>query len=611
MTALAFRELLEKHGLIEGCKKAGAPNIQTKKDASRYIWSVVTSYLARNQKVSAAIVLWGTTTFDPRPMSVQKIWKALESNSKLFVMACASVSKSYGISIWLFLDWLRDPEYTATKFLSTTSGHAKANTYSTLVRLFRRSIIKLPGFCTATYIGLDPKDKKSGFTVTAIPRGDSGEGRLQGFHPDPREKPHPIFGKNSRIRVFMDECEHIPIGAWEGVDNCLASAVGIEMIKVIGAFNPSDKTTKTAERARPPGGWAEVKLDGGYRGSNTWLSAEGWWVLRIDGAETENVKQRADIYHGFLSWEGYRAMQLKDGGNSTGYYTFGRGIYPPIGSVNEVVSELFWSRCKGEFIFDGKPINAGFSDIAVDGRDRCVLVKARTGWAREFHRHDGEIIKFPRRKVIQIDQIYEIAKGETKIVGDNLKREALRLSISSEWFGVDSTGNGGAVHSYLRAVWADDVYGLDFGKDATNVKIMDEDTKTPEELYYGVWTEVWFALAKFAEFGLIGILPSVRSDPLDNEVTNRQYKVVEENKLRVEKKDDYVKRIGRSPDYADAVTGLVHMIRMREGITGPISDAPKPKKTRPKPIQHGFADTAFAGIDFDAASALLELKLAA
>lgn len=589
MNALSLRRLIEEKGKL-GAVQSLDSRVKDEAGAELYIYTYITRLLSVDEYAAAAIILWGTLVFNPAPSSVRQIWKAIKDNSTLLIQGCGSVGKSYTGIVWLFLDWLRDPEFTNIKIISTTSGHAKANTFSILVRLHRTACVKLPGMTSSEYVGLDSKEKKSGISIVAIPEGDSGKGRLQGFHPDPRPEVHPILGPSSRIRAFMDECEEIPLGLWEGIDNILLSMHGNDTIKVIGAYNPKDQTTKTAQNAEPEGGWENFDIETGVNGSNTWKSKNGWTVLRIDGRRMENVAQRTNVHPGFLTYEGYRKLEVKDGGNSVGYFTFARGAYPPEGSIGVLISSSIWNAARGEFIFIGTPIRCAGADIAVDGRDQCVLTSGRLGLASGFQPKNGKLLRFKEpRQVLQIDQQFTIKKGDTKIVGDGIILACKQLGVSPEYLCIDATGNGSAVYSYIKAIWSEQVQGINFSNNATNIKILEQDQFTPEELYEGVVTEVWFAAARWLEFRYLAVSPGIRKDPLDQEILGRRYIQGAGKKQRVEKKDDYQKRLGNSPDFADSFTIIVHGARSRGAMMGSMTEEKKPEIDRKTAI-HGGVD---------------------
>ena len=595
LSAVQLRASIDRIGVFETCRGLD-PSISTREQADAMIHGYVMGLLQNRTEeypkgcyASAAIVLWGDAVFNPRPGEVHRIWRAIQDNQKTMILGCGSVGKSYNVIAFLFLDWLADPNFTNIKILSTTKGHALANIFSTLARLKEQACITIPGPLSGGYMGLDPTDRMSGIGVVAIPPGDDGKARLKGFHPQPRPVPHPVFGRSARVRAFMDECEDIPNGVWEGIDNMLLSMDGDDSIKVIGAYNPKDITSKVAQCASPPNGWESFDIETGVEGKDTWTSRAGWRSVRLDGAKSANVVKRKLIFPGFVTYEGYRNLSEKGGGNTPEYFSQARGAYPPDSANSAIITQSILARCRGEFVFVGVPVPVGGVDTAVDGRDDCIFTRGKCGMATAFKPLDKPMIVFPRpRLVVQADQQFECRKGDVKTVGDDIIKNARLLSISPEYLGEDATGNGAAVHAYIGAMFGKTV-GVDFNENATDTKILDEDLRVASELYDGLVTEVWFSLRYWMEFGYFAISASMDMENLTPQILGRRYVLGTGKLLRVEKKDDYKKRLGRSPDHADSLTVFGHVARIRERVMGSMSTAPKPKE-RAVPIKHGAVD---------------------
>lgn len=482
--------------------------------------------------------------------------------------------------------------------------NSKSNTFSTMVMLHKAAIVKMPGKINSGFIGLDSNDKRACISIVAIPAGDNGNTRLQGFHPIPRPKDHPTLGKLSRVRAFIDEAEGVPIGLWFGVKNMLLNMDGPETIKVIAAYNPKDPASKVAQIAEPEGGWEANDMDV----LKEWVSKENWPVTRIDAVDIENVKERKMIYHGLQTYEGFRELELTNGGNSPEYFTFGRGWYSPNGANDTIVSSELFLLGKGEFVFTGKTTRYAGVDTALEGGDNAVMTIGRYGLASEFIRHvlnvstkEIQRVRIPfsePRHVAQVDQQIVLKKGKTEVIATQIRDNCKAAGVDPAHCCIDATGNGSSVLGLLRApsFWSPDVQGVDFSQAATDNKILEQDQKTPEEEFEGVVTEVWFALRRWLEFTYLAIHPGVRQDPLTKEIIGRKYKVAELRKLKVEKKKDYIGRLGNSPDFADSLTVFLHGIRMRTGATasstGQKEENKRPLGSRP----HGIVDNAMAGM---------------
>lgn len=564
MNALEFRHRIEYEGKIKACRLI-KPDCETEQQADVVIMGYLHTLFAHRKLAAAGVLCWGETLFNPRPIAVRMVWNAISKYHKVIIIGGGSVSKSYTGMAWNELNWWSDPEYTTVKLISTTGGHAKGNTYSTIKNLHKQAIVQMPGVVRAESLAFTESDQRACIAIVKIREGADNSGVMQGFHPLPRPKAHPVYGPSSRVVAVLDEAEEIAGGIWGGVDNMLTAVDDTGSVKVMAFLNPKDITRKVAQLAEPPGGWSQVDIESGYRGKNEWKSKSGWHVVRIDPKYTENVQQRKIVFPGFHTFEGYRTLEAERGGNSLRFFTFGRGIYPPEGADSTIVSQSILNRMKGEFLFTGPTIRVAGADIAVDGRDEAIYCVGRLGKASAFKpAGSNELIRFPEeRTVAQLDQMFALKKGSTAIVAAEVKKNSIKLQVAPEWVMIDRTGNGGSIHDLLCVpeYWSEQVRGIDFTKPATSNKIFAEDREPPSELYEGIVTEVWFAVARWGEFGYLAISPNVRSEELDRQLIGRRYKQGAGKKLAVEKKDEYKLRIGRSPDHADGFTIFVHAAR--------------------------------------------------
>src|ERR1700727_38394 len=131
MTISQFRTLIEEEGKLNAVNRF--QKCDTENESNTFIYTKVQELLSKGQYGSSALLLSRILMFDPNPQSVRRIWRGIEATNKRLIMGCGSAGKSFSVIVWLLLDWLRDPEYTRVKLVSTSEGHAKANTFSSLV----------------------------------------------------------------------------------------------------------------------------------------------------------------------------------------------------------------------------------------------------------------------------------------------------------------------------------------------------------------------------------------------------------------------------------------------------------------------------------------------
>lgn len=552
-----------------------AKDVTSRDKALEYCHSVVSYLLNTEDYASAAKILWTPTQFTIEPWSTQSVWHEIKAAHTLMLMGAGSMSKSYSGGVWLFLDWLRDPEYTSVFLVGPSEDHLKDNLFSHLNNLHTTASLPLPGSVSDLFIGLDPKARTGMIRGIVVPIGRRPSGRLQGRKRIPRPEPHPQFGPLSRIRFMLDEVEKIPVGIWKDINNVLSNYDGDpEGLKIITAFNPEDVAGETAKRCEPVAGWESIDLDRDYH----WTSKMGWRVLRLDAARCENVIQGKVVYPGLQTKEGFDAIIRNAGGpDQPGALTMARAIFPRQGTIYSVIPSLVVSQMKGEAIWFETPADFGSADIALEGSDTGEFAHGKFGKAigisypPSFEMPNGRRVFFTDKHgkrttqwLLQVLSIEEVPKGNTIVVANQIRAIAMKLGISPHRMIVDRTGNGAGVHDFLKELWSQEVMGLNSSESATKIKILAEDTQTPEDEYGRVVSELWFALKKWSIFDLLKISAPALSEKLAKQLISRRYDAGKNNK--VEGKPEYKLREGESPGKADALTLLLHCVRVSSKI---------------------------------------------
>jgi hypothetical protein len=543
--------------------------------ALEYCYSMLNWCLNNGHYDWAAGMLWGENLFSFKPQCTQRVWKALDKRHAILLQGAASMSKSYGGGVWHFLDWIRDPQYTSIMLVGPSEDHLKSNLFSHLVTLHREASLPMPGIVGDLYIGLDTNNRKSAIRGVVIPLGKRQAGRLQGAKRVPRKKPHPIFGMLSRVRIFIDEFEKVPVGIHKDIDNVLSNFDGDPHgFKITTAYNPEDASGQVAERAEPVTGWEGFDPEKDYE----WESKRGWYVVRLDAKTSENVVAGKTLFQGLQTVEGYNLIIKNAGGIDTpGYWTMCRACFPRSGSTYTVMSLAMVHQMKGEFIWAGDPTPCGGVDMALEGGDAAEFAYGLYGKASGYKQPPGldnptgKTVMFEDasgqrvlRNAVQLNGVDPLPTGDTVKMAEATRAKAVELHIAPKDLGLDRTGNGAGVHDLLKALWSQEVRGYNYSSAATEKKILEEDTKTAKEEFERLASELWFATKKFSVFGFLRAKASALSEELVKQLTGRRYKAGKQNK--VEEKPDYMARGNQSPNKADAVTILVHTARMSSGM---------------------------------------------
>jgi hypothetical protein len=527
--------------------------------ALRTLFVYVVSLIGEGDLVGASLFLWGTTVFDVRPKSVKRIWDALDVYPKLLCMGAGVQGKTYTPTVKFFLRWLEDAANTSIKVVSTTAGHARSNAFAGFKRLHTEAAIPLPGILRYDFIGLNTDARYASIEQVAIKPGEDGRAALRGFHPIPRRHPHPKYGTLSVVILMLDESDDVPSGAWTGVDNIVSGQTAQGNVQAYAATNPIKPSSEFAMRATPKGGWEIVDDNKTFE----WEGKEGWHVIRLDARQSENYKERREVYKGLMTYEAAKGYEAK-GINHPDYQTFVLGLYPKQSSMYYIVPPYLLKDAVGTYHFVRPPFDLAVEDPAfAEGGDKAVFTSARYGLADGWTDEQGTFREMPRRWCIQLDQQFEMPKRNTIDMGNDIIELCTKLHIRPEWFGGDATGMGHGLFDYLLKRFGD-VLAVQWGEAATDTKILDEDTDVASERYDGLVTEMWFSFARWLEFGYLKISPSVHKRELFHELSTRLYRQASKTKSRASSKAEYKSaNSGRSPDYADSAIMIVHLVRMR------------------------------------------------
>lgn len=519
----------------------------------------VGALIGEGDLVGASLFLWGSTVFDVRPKSVKRIWEALDVHPKLLCMGAGVQGKTYTPTVKFFLRWLEDPANTSIKVVSTTAGHARSNAFAGFKRLHTEAAIPLPGILRYDFIGLNTDARYASIEQVAIKPGEDGRAALRGFHPIPRRIPHPKFGDLSVVILMLDESDDVPSGAWVGVDNIMSGQTAQGNVQVYAATNPIKPSSEFALRATPARGWESIDQDKTFE----WEGKEGWHVIRLDARQSENYKERREIYKGLMTYEAAKGYEAK-GINHPDYQTFVLGLYPKASTQYYICPPYLLDSAIGTYHFVRPPFDLAVEDPAfAEGGDKAVFTSARYGLVDGWTDEKGNFHDMTRRWCIQLDQQFEMPKKNSMDMADDIIELCKKLHVRPEWFGGDCTGIGHGLFDIL-AVRFGEVLAVQWGEAATDTKILEEDKEVASERYDGLVTEMWFAFARWLEFGYLKISPMVHTRELFHELSTRQYRQASKTLSRANSKAEYKSaNSGRSPDYADSAIMVTHLVRMR------------------------------------------------
>lgn len=553
--------------------KLGRTKIDSEAKAKKMAQGLFQHLLDSDLYLQSATLAWGPNVFLAEPESVIRSFAAVHDSAKLLVMGGSSLGKTYGIGAYMTLDYLRDPWYTSVKLAAVSEKHLKENLYPHVAKLVRSCVIPCPYKIefkeSDLWMGIKEAGFEFGVSGIAFKQSQETSGQFKGYKFMPvRRKPHPRFGYTSRLRVLGDECQNWPGGPFQDFNSLMASISGNDRIKIALAFNPENTSCKVVQMAEPDQGWLVEDMDTLY----DYTSKQGWTVCRLDAAKCENVIQKKVVYDGLQTYDGYLSYLKAGGDNSPAYFCFARGFPPMVGMVNTIIPPQWPQSQRGEATFIENPESFASVDLAFMGKDTAQMAVGRWGLASGWRDHQGifhtfksrtDISKGQPRHVLQIDNILPLAKHDNTVtMAEEIIGRCKALQIKPTNVAIDRTGYGFGVHGHLTKVWGD-VFGVSWNEKPTERKILAEDRDGADKQCDGVMSEMWWAFRRWLEPNCCAVLinPIIPPQPIHTQLTARRYKTGK-NGIKVEPKEEYMSRNGGiSPDEADSLVMLVHVVR--------------------------------------------------
>jgi len=540
----------------------------------------------------AAALQWGPDMFSAEPECVQRVFAALQKNAKVLFCGASSMGKSFNAGVWMYLDWRRDPYYTSIKCVGISDDQVRKHVFSHMLRM--HSICAIPMLEEVSiresdmWMGIKGAGNEFGITAVAYKQSEETSGGLRGYKSMPvRKVKHPKFGFMSRLRIIGDEGNQWPAGPFKGINTIVSQIDGTELVKISISYNPESVSQYIVELSRPPNGWSPDDLET----LHDWESAYGWAVCRLDAARSENVIHKKKIYEGLQTYDGFIGYLKGGGDGSASYWCYARGFPPLKGSINTIIPPAWPSESRGEAVFIETPITCAAIDLAFMGKDSAQMAVGRWGLASGFRDKDRKFKPFmdrlnvareKPRHVLQIDQILPMAKHDDTVkMAEEIIGRCKNMEIKPEWVAVDKTGYGFGTWSHLQKVWGP-VFGISWNEKATARKILAEDQVGADGQVEGVMSEMWWAFRRWMDPTCCALLINdiIPHQPIHTQLTSRRYRNGK-NGIKVEPKEEYVARNKTSPDEADALVMLVHVVRNNsEVIPGLVEQQSKAKAGR-------------------------------
>ena len=330
-----------------------------------------------------------------------------------------------------------------------------------------------------------------------------------GFATNEPEKMAGVSGED--LLFIIDEASGVDESLYEAIEGNMAGGAGLLLIsnptQTVGTFYEAFTTKRHL-----------------------------WETIHVSSEETPNVLEGRIVIPGLATREWVEEKRADWGEDSPRYQVRVRGNFPTQ-SENTVIGLGLVEAARLRYDAQEHPPTGAFTlgvDVARFGDDTTVLQPLfglRPGAPATFAKQDnvevaGHVMDFVQ--LLRQEHDYPVAAG------------AVRVKI-------DDLGNGGGVTDHLRHSERAQSLGIEV------MPVTVSEAATADG-YSKLRDQLWFALRDWLRDGG-QLLPDSR---LEGELLAPKYSFDTQGRAKVEKKEEIKKRMGRSPDRADALALAIY-----------------------------------------------------
>ncbi|MDE2102728.1 MAG: hypothetical protein KGL39_36120 [Patescibacteria group bacterium] len=453
------------------------------------------------------------------------------------VMGHQRASKTYTVAHLILMDYWASMGNTLTSVATVTFEGLKLRMWGDVMRAVETCAVPNPFRIRSTTneckIYPLEYEHKAGerFQIhgMSVSRTADSPGRIRGGHAD-------------RRRIALDEADNMP----DAIEEACVNPLSAPDAKLIRLSNPVEKVSAYGKACEPVGGWSTVDV------TDLWWEAKmGGIVLHFDGLQSPNVKAGRTILPYMLTQDSIDMIERMHGRESVQFWALVRGWFPPDGMVSRVFPSGTIEKGKKEIVFDFQPQWCASLDPAFEF-DNCVLHLAQLAMPvfgeRQYKINCKETLIFKHDASLG-------AEPKDHQIAHWIMVECRERGIAPNHFIMDTTGNGRGVYAILQKEWSRDVQSVNYGGEATDRNLRGDDNRKCSEIYRLFVSELWFRASEYMKAGFIGGLSNLDPRTTDD-LSARRYELKHGTKgqmMQVESKEDLRKRIGRSPDFGDAL----------------------------------------------------------
>lgn len=473
----------------------------------------------------------------------------------------ASCSKTFSLAMCAYAEFFIRPKGTSIIMSSTTLEGLKLRVWGAMVEILTKVKERrpwAPGYLVASERRIYPqepseeelRDPRDAIMGIACKSGDSwvNLGSYVGL-------------KNDYVIGVFDEASLMPRVFWDSTSNLRKNP----KTKFVACGNPKDHTDALGVICEP------MTEDGGWEGlpysekTRTWRTrGTNSIAIQLSGYDSPNYNYPRGVnpYPYLITPEQMEDDAARYGKDSWQYLMQNVGVWPMGASSQRVITRAMCEKGNafGEPLWqDDNQVHVLGLDAAYSGAggDRTPLIHLAFG--KDINNHpiiaivDGPIIVPGNPQLRDSDgKLVPIEDQIAQFVMDYAKRHGIEPSK----LGFDSTGRGSLVSSFAQ-MWSPSVVAIEFGGKPMERQAFQDRDELETDLYGKMVTSLWFAVASTIKYGQFRGL----TNAIFEEGTMREWIKLPGGRIDVEKKEDTIKRMGRSPDLFDSLACGIEMAR--------------------------------------------------
>lgn len=500
-----------------------------------------------------ADILWnGPERHEPlfaRHPWADQIIAAAATEKYLSIGGAASSGKSYTAAGWAIVNWLSAPDRTLVLVTSTTLREARKRIWGAVVNLLS-AVDGLP-------IKIRDSIGEANYVDTnGVLHNDAGIVLVAAEKSRTKEATAKLIGlKNEYVVLIADELSELSPSIMKTALSNLASN---RNLRIAAMSNPDSPFDAFGDWSTPRDGWDSVVKERDY----SWRTKYGGYYMRLDAERSPNLEAGTVIYPWLPTEERINEAKQNLGENSRAFLRMYRAIFFDSDEAEGVYTESEITNARAMNRVELRnPVNVAALDPAfTNGGDRTVLRFGQIG----YDQRGQYVLQLGDTVLLQEDEFDKTLPRTHQIVRQ-VKNLCIKYGVSPENLAVDATSAGGPFCDVLATEWSNDIMRVSFSGKPTDRRVSYTNPAICQDVYANRVSEIWFAgkdLLRCKQ--LFGI-----NQELAREMCARKYDTVKGSeglKMRVEPKPEFKKRVGYSPDLADASFLLIDLCRSRHGL---------------------------------------------